>query len=103
MSELVPGFDKSIILPPGGDILLKAAADVSAQILQEIVSVLLIPRPNLRIIRMQSFEGTAKISLFLSMGTVTIKCFTGYSSRLFGHRTSINCQVLRCCHYKYRS
>jgi hypothetical protein len=39
--EPVPGFDKPVILPPGGDILLKAAADVSAQILQEIVRVLL--------------------------------------------------------------
>jgi hypothetical protein len=65
MSELVPGFDKSIILPPGGDILLKAAADVSAQILQEIVSVLLIPRPNLRIIRMQSFEDPQRSLVFM--------------------------------------
>jgi hypothetical protein len=46
MLELKPGFDKPIILPPGGDILLKAAADVSAQKLQEIVSVLLISRPG---------------------------------------------------------
>jgi hypothetical protein len=30
MLELVPGFDQPVILPPGGDILLKAAADVSA-------------------------------------------------------------------------
>jgi hypothetical protein len=39
MLELVPGFDQPVILPPRGDILLKAAADVSAQILQEIASM----------------------------------------------------------------
>jgi hypothetical protein len=64
MLDFVPGFDQPVILPPRGDILLKAAADVSAQILQEIVSVLPIPRHVWRIIRMRGFESTAKISLF---------------------------------------
>ncbi len=93
MLELVPSFDQPVILPPRGDILLKAAADVSAQVLQEIVNALLTSRLVLRIIRMQSFEGTAKISRFLCMGTVTIKSFTGNSSRLFCHKPSINYQV----------